>query len=109
MFTTRKVAAGEFLDASPVLFLSADDGDHIMATPLRNYIFEIDDRYALACGPASFLNHSYAPNAEYVIDLDASILELLALEPIPAGSEVLINYNGSPNDHAPLWFDLAQE
>lgn len=78
-----------------------------METVLQQYMFGIDDRYAIACGAPSFLNHSYSPNATYEIDLDASTLELRALRRIEAGEEVLINYNGAPDDHTPLWFDAG--
>ena len=56
----------------------------------------------------SFVNHSYTPNARYDLDDEDDVIELTALVDLPAGAEVLVNYNGDPDDRGPLWFDVEE-
>lgn len=63
---------------------------------------EWEDMGLLVFGPAAMCNHSEEPNAElrFVREGELGLIaELLALEPIGAGQEILIRYRCA------LWFD----
>ncbi|RPD53882.1 SET domain-containing protein [Lentinus tigrinus ALCF2SS1-7] len=49
-------------------------------------------QYAAVCKDTSRINHSCSPNAAYRFDLDTFSIEVRALFPIPAGSQVFISY-----------------
>jgi SET domain-containing protein len=55
----------------------------------------------------SLYNHSYTPNAVYAKQYDQLIITYTALRDIAAGEEILINYNGRPDDLDPLWFAVS--
>jgi SET domain-containing protein len=61
---------------------------------------------ALALGYGSLYNHSYRPNARYDDDAQAAMV-FLALRSIAAGEEITINYNGDPEDRAPVGFEVV--
>ena len=98
--TTRAIEAGATCEVAPLMLL-----------PPRSrwsgfdHVFDVDGRAGVAGGMVSFVNHSYAPNSAYDIDADALLVTLYALEAIPAGTEVTVNYNGDPADQRPVWFD----
>ena len=52
--------------------------------------------------------HSYEPNAVYKCRMPDAI-EYRTIRPIAAGDEVLINYNGRPDDRTPMYFDLPAD
>jgi SET domain-containing protein len=101
--TTRAVRAGEVLEVAGLLILpKRAEG------PLDRwgYVFDTGTRSAVAAGVVSFANHSYTPNARYDLDGEDDVIELSALADLPAGTEVLVNYNGDPDGDGPLWFDV---
>jgi len=104
LVTTRAVAAGEVLEACGLLVLPPDAEDGISGW---GYAFDVAGRSAVAAGAVSFVNHSYRPNARYDVDEGAALVELTTLVALPAGAEVLVNYNGDPDGDGPLWFDVA--
>ncbi|MEH2113844.1 hypothetical protein [Nostoc sp.] len=36
-------------------------------------------------------------------------MEYIAYRDIEAGEEITANYNGSPDDKSPIWFDVVDE
>jgi SET domain-containing protein len=64
----------------------------------RNYV-------ALALGYGSMYNHSYTPNARYT-PIVPDLMEFHSLRLIQAGEEIMINYNGDPDDHREVEFDV---
>jgi SET domain-containing protein len=79
----------------------------IEPTTLRDYVFswgENDEQAAVALGYVSIYNHSYAPNAVYFQAPEYESIEIVALRDIDAGEEIVINYNGEPDDMEELWF-----
>lgn len=60
------------------------------------------------CGPCSFINHSYDPNARYIKRFDKLVLDVVALRHIDKGEEIRFNYNGNTDDFSPLWFHCDQ-
>jgi len=59
---------------------------------------------ALALGFGSLYNHRVHPNADFVLDLEALTIDIIAISDIPEGEEITINYNGTPGDDTTLWF-----
>jgi len=103
LVTTRAVRAGDVLEACGLLVLPSRAEAAVRAW---GYVFDVAGRSAVAAGAVSFVNHSYDPNARYDVDDASAIVELSALVDLPAGAEVLVNYNGDPDDDGPLWFDV---
>ena len=59
----------------------------------------------MALGYGSLYNHSFKPNARYTKGPAEMAIKFSALRDIAAGEEILINYNGTPEDDSPdLWF-----
>jgi SET domain-containing protein len=90
LFVTKSVRAGEVLDSGPLLLVPNDE---LNDTLIGWYVFEFDDEHCALClGKASMLNHSTAANAEVVFDKEALTYEVLALESLVAGVELMIDY-----------------
>jgi uncharacterized protein len=104
----RPIAKGELIERAPVVVVDKQHRAHLEKTVLDHYVYDwSDDALAVALGAGSLFNHSYAPNAVYVKRFDESELAYYALADIEAGDEITINYNGSPADLTPLWFDVV--
>ena len=102
----RKIARGELIETAPVVVVPAVQVQGV----LEHYVFDwpyLSDKVAVALGCGSLYNHSYAPNAVYLKHLEERVLEYTALRDIEAGEEILINYNGAPDDMTPLWFTVV--
>jgi SET domain-containing protein len=107
---TRKFKKGEILEIAPVFVFPAKDDKLIGETKLNGYTFRWGDRgklSALAMGCGSFYNHSYDANAKYQGTYEDDTIEFLAVKDIEAGEEITINYNGSPKNKKPVWFDVV--
>lgn len=113
VFAERPYAPGELIERAPVLVLPAEQKPHIAHTDLDNYYFEWNETgqgdIAIGLGHASIYNHSYQPNARYAKHREGLFLEYRALCAIAPGDEITVNYNGSPRDTAPVWFEPAGE
>lgn len=80
-------------------------------TILSNYVFdwgEKEEHAAVALGYISIYNHSYKPNAELTECLDESVIEVSALRDIAPDEEIVVNYNGAPDDPDKLWFKVVE-
>ena len=102
---TEAIAAGELIEATPAVVLSAADCGVLDRTPLAHYYFEWDSedgRGAIGLGLATLCNHSARPRARVERNYAATTLDLVAEQPIAAGDEVTIDYN------CPLWFDVSE-
>ncbi|HEY8387691.1 MAG TPA: SET domain-containing protein [Parasegetibacter sp.] len=108
VFTNRKITAGEVVEISPVIVLTAEERKLIDQTLLHDYIFEWgEDRTlcAVALGYVSIYNHSYESNCEYEMDYAQRTMQIKAVRDIEEGEELLINYNGDWDNDTPLWFE----
>ena len=108
LFALRAFERGTTIERAPVLVLPAAAHVHLDQTALYDYYFAWGqpEQIALVLGYTSFANHSYQPNARYEKDVAAGLVMLVALQDIEAGDEVTVNYNGDPDDEAPLWFPV---
>lgn len=110
VFTSEAIDAGTVIEICPVIILSAEELTVIHKTHLHDYYFlwgEDDTQCAIALGFGSLYNHSYDANAEYILDLDEETIDIYSVKDIEAGSEITVNYNGWPDDPAPVWFDQS--
>jgi SET domain-containing protein len=110
VFARRPIGAGEVIERVPVLLVDAQDlRDRDGWIGLASYCFLWDTgRYALALGYGSLYNHSYLPNARYD-DAGRMTKVFTALRDIAAGEEITVNYNGDPDDRAPVGFTVVEE
>src|SRR5689334_13366547 len=111
VFARRSINKGELIERSAVIVVPREQWVTIEHTILSNYVFdwgENEEDAAVALGYVSIYNHSYTPNAELTECLDDAIIEVSALRDIGEGEEILVNYNGSPDDRDELWFDVVE-
>lgn len=111
VFAERPYAPGEVIEIAPVVVVPGRQQPLIAQTHLTNYYFhwgegEPED-LAIGMGFASLYNHSYRPNARYIKHFDDGVIEFVALRAIEPEEEVLVNYNGDPNEQKPVWFDAV--
>jgi SET domain-containing protein len=89
IFATEAIAEGEVIERCPVLLTDHPD---IKNSAIYPYCFVWDpEQVAIPLGNAPLYNHSTACNAEVRSDAQPAIL-FVALKPIVAGEEILIDY-----------------
>lgn len=109
IFATRDIQSGELIHEAPVIVSSKRDYKYLKKTIMAEYVFwwdQANDECALALGYGSLFNHSYTPNAVYGFNFANRTIDFYAHTDIKAGEEILVNYNGEPDDDEPLWFDV---
>lgn len=98
LFAAAEIPEGAEIGVYPLLILSHEDTEALKATRLYHYVFYVDERAdgamraAVAFGDISMCNHDPAANAEFAVDADAQTVRLTARTVIPAGDEILIDY-----------------
>lgn len=106
VFTTQDIAKGELIHEAPVIPFPNEEHVFIEKTLLADYVFEFgEDHTALLLGYGMLFNHSYQPNATYLINYENLTVDFYAHADIKAGEEILINYNGEVDNDTPLWFN----
>ena len=108
VFCGVDIEAGDVIEICPVLVVPKNETKLLDKTVLYNYVFiwgEDDKEGAVVFGYGSMYNHDYNPNAEYKADYEDDTFTVYALRDIPAGEEILINYNGDPENKKLVWFD----
>ena len=77
-------------------------------TPMSDYCFDWGrGTVAVALGYGSLYNHSYQPNARYD-DGRGQTKIFMAIRDIALGEEIVVNYNGEPDDKTPVWFKVQE-
>jgi uncharacterized protein len=107
VFTIEEIPADSLLEICPAIVLSEWDMSQIHKTDLHDYYFlwgEEQNLCAIALGYGSLYNHSYHPNARYLLDFEQNTIDIYAIRDIEAGEEITVNYNGEPDDPSPVWF-----
>jgi SET domain-containing protein len=110
IFATREIQKGELIHVAPVIVSSKEEFKYLKKTILINYVFSWGENYehsALALGYGSLFNHSYTPNALYKHNLKKETIKFYAHTDIKTGEEILVNYNGEPDDNTPVWFEVT--
>jgi SET domain-containing protein len=113
VFALAKFARGELIEAAPVIVIPGEQWRHVEPTVLSLYIYNFgptpeQEHAAIALGYGSLYNHSYRPNAQYIKDWDAQLIRFVALRAIEEGEEITVNYNGSPENQTPIWFEVHE-
>ncbi|MEP7196053.1 MAG: SET domain-containing protein [Saprospiraceae bacterium] len=108
VFCNQNIPKKTPIEFCPIIHIPKDELDIIHNTELHDYYFvwgEEDNEAAIALGYGSLYNHSYTPNADFVIDLANNTINFFAIKNIKAGDEITINYHGEPESKDELWFD----
>jgi SET domain-containing protein len=113
VFAKKNIAKGVTIDIAYIILVSESDWDLIGDTVLSNYSFAWDDpkckgEYdsAISFSISQFINHSYNPNVEYRYNYKNKSIEYISIRSISKGEEITVNYNGSPSDNSPVWFNV---
>lgn len=106
VFAGERILEGTLIESCPVVALeNAKDRDRLRKTGLVNYYFlwgEKRDHAAICLGWGSVYNHSFTPNARYEKVMEDRRMDFYALRDIESGEEILVNYNGAPDNTTPL-------
>ena len=108
VFTSADIPANTTIEISPVIVLDKTDRKIIDQTKLYYYIFEWGKnkkKGALGLGYVSMYNHSYNANCEYEMDYDTETISIKTIKKINTSEELFINYNATPDDASPVWFN----
>ena len=113
VFAVSRITCGEIIETAPIILIPAAEWPHIEPTVLALYIYNFgptaaEEHAAIALGYGSLYNHSYTPNAKYIKSWEEQVIRYVALRDIEPGEEVTINYNGSPEDQKPIWFEISE-
>jgi SET domain-containing protein len=103
------IPAGATIERAPVLTFPKEQWALVENTVFAEYCYfwgeDLTDG-AMALGMGSLYNHSFAPNARYLRHCGDQAIEYVALRDIHPGDEIIINYNGDPDDDTPVWFEV---
>lgn len=106
VFAGERILKGALIEQCPVVALKdAKDRNRLRKTGLVNYYFlwgDKRDHAAICLGWGSVYNHSFEPNARYEKAMEDHRMDFYALRDIEAGEEILVNYNGAPDNMTPL-------
>jgi len=108
VFTQALIEADTVIEIAPVIVMNAADRQKLDETLLHDYIFEWGEEKnecCMALGYVPVYNHSYTSNCEYEMDFEAQTITIKTKQPVQAGEELFINYNGNWNDPKPVWFE----
>jgi uncharacterized protein len=108
VFTSENLKKNTVIEISPVLVFSSAERKIAEQTLLFNYFFEWGKTRksgGLGLGYISIYNHDYHANCDYDMDFDNQLMKIITVKDIKKGEELFINYNASPDDETPLWFD----
>lgn len=97
IFAMGSISCGETIEEAPVVVVPREQVAHLDATALCDYYFlwgDDEKEAALLLGRCSLCNHSYEPNARFVLYPARQTIEFIALRDIAAGEEITTNYNG---------------
>ena len=107
VFCTHALSPGDLIEVCPVLVLLPVEREWLQHSVLYQYYFawgENLEAVAIALGYGSLYNHANQPNAEFIPDYSDDTILIQALEEIPPGYEITIDYHaGSPGKA--LWFE----
>jgi SET domain-containing protein len=110
VFAQTTIRAGALIEEGPVVMVPAEQVEHLERTTLAHYYFlwgPEETEAAVLLGRCSLCNHSYHPNAVFVLNPERLTISFFARRDIPAGEEITINYNGDSEVPAPIWFRTA--
>jgi hypothetical protein len=109
VFTNKFIFSGTLVEQAPVLVVPENQEEVMMNTVLSGYLYHGWDgnRMALAFGMGSMFNHSYTPNVVFNYNVEKNQIDYYSWTDIRPGDELVINYNGAPEDKTPVWFEVS--
>jgi uncharacterized protein len=108
VFCKQLICKDETFEVCPVIVIPASDYDIVKASRLVDYFFSFnkeENTLALALGFGSLYNHAVDSNAIYYLNREEKVISYYALEDIPAGKEICINYAGERGIEFKEWFE----
>jgi len=108
VFCNQPIGKDDTFEICPVLVTPAADYETVKASRLVDYFFSFnkeENTLALALGFGSLYNHAVYSNAAYSLNRENKTLTFYALEDIPAGKEICINYAGESGQEFKEWFE----
>jgi uncharacterized protein len=111
VFALKDFREGELIESCPVLTFTPKERKNLEKTLLNYYVYPWRSTRgaSLSLGYGSIYNHSFKPNADWKQNFKTECMEYRAIKDIKKGEEILINYNGEPDDTTPIdWFDVAK-
>lgn len=107
VFARHPIKDGEIIEEAPLILIPEEQLSDLTKTRLLEYYFAWGHKFseaAIGLGFASLYNHSFEPNAKYIKDVENSVLRFVAIKDIKQDEEIVVNYNGHPDDKSKLWF-----
>jgi uncharacterized protein len=111
IFARVPIKKDEVIEVCPVIEIPEEELSDLVKTKLLEYYFAWGEDFksgVLVLGYGSLYNHTYSPNAKYIKELENSQVKFIALKEIKADEEILVNYNGHPEDKTKLWFEARR-
>jgi hypothetical protein len=111
VFALKDFAAGELVEKAPIINITPTERKQCEKTILNYYIYPWRSTRSgsIVLGYGSIYNHSFTPNADWKQNFKEEVMTYRALKPIKAGEEILVNYNGEPDDLTPIdWFEVEE-
>lgn len=104
VFAAKNFSAGENIEECPAIVVCKKTCEKLNGTELDCYFYawRNQDEGALLLGYGWLYNHSYKPNAVYIRNFKHKVMIYKAIKDIPAGEEICVNYNGSPDNKEPI-------
>lgn len=112
VFAREDVLEGEVIEEAPILIIPDNQISSLTKTKLFDYYFAWGNGFkeaAVVWGYGSLFNHSYQPNAQYIKDLENNLVRFVAIRKIKKDEEILVNYNGDPDDKTKIWFEAREK
>ncbi len=109
VFAAIDIAKNEIIEICPVITLTPKESENYDQTILGQYLYEWKNPHdgAVILGYGLLYNHSYTPNAEYVRNFKNKTMTYKAVKDIKKDEEILINYNGEPENNDEIdWFEI---
>ena len=111
VFALKDFKEGEVIETCPVLVFDTKGRKSLEKTKLSHYIYPWRSTRgaALVLGYGSIYNHSFSPNADWKQNFKSKTMVFRAIKPIKKGKEILVNYNGEPDDKSEIdWFEVKK-
>ena len=111
VYALKDFKKGEIIETCPVLTFTPTDRKNLEKTPLSHYIYPWRSTRgaSLSLGFGSIYNHSFEPNADWKQNFKTNSMVYRAVRDIKKGEEILINYNGEPDDKTEIdWFNVVK-
>lgn len=112
VFAGEKIKKGELIEICPVIVLPKKETKIIHKTTLHDYYFlwgKAQKKSAMVLGWGMIYNHSYEPNAKYLLDYGQRTVDFYAIKKIKPGDEIVVNYNGLSHVKDSVWFDVKNK